>query len=130
MSKTLQHILCIDDEADILEVAKMSLETVGEFTVTTLSSGAEAVAKAVGINPDFILVDMMMPGMDGRSTLAALRKLPELNRVPIAFMTARVQANEQKEYLELGAAGVVPKPFDPMTLADEVRAIWEAYRAG
>lgn len=127
MSPTLQHILCVDDEPDILEVAQLSLEAVGGFRVTCLNSGVEAVAKAAAIKPDLILLDVMMPGLDGPSTLQALRKLPELAHVPIVFMTARVQPAEVKKYLEIGAIGVTAKPFDAMALAGEIRNTWERF---
>jgi two-component system OmpR family response regulator len=127
MTQTLQHILCVDDEADILEVAQLALETVGGYQVTCLNSGVEAVAKAEGIKPDLILLDVMMPLLDGPSTYAALRKIATLDRVPIIFMTARVQPKEVQKYLELGAAGVTAKPFDAMALASQLQTMWEKF---
>ena len=127
MSANLQHILCVDDEADILEVARMTLETVGGFHVTCMGSGAEAIEKAESIHPDLILLDVMMPQRDGPSTLQALRRQPSLNDVPIVFMTARVQPAEVQHYLEIGAAGVTPKPFDAMALSGQITAIWEHF---
>ncbi|HCM84325.1 MAG TPA: response regulator [Alphaproteobacteria bacterium] len=124
MPNSLQHILCIDDESDILEVAKMCLETIGGLQVTCLNSGAEAVAKAEAIQPDIIMLDVMMPEMDGPSTLKKLRENPALNHIPIVFMTARVQPSEVQEYMAMGAAGVVPKPFDPMLITAQVTEIW------
>lgn len=129
MKPALQHILCVDDEADILEVAQLSLETVGGFKVTCLASGVEAVEKVRDIRPDLIMLDVMMPILDGPSTLTSLRKMPELDQVPIVFMTARVQPAEVARYLESGAAHVTAKPFDAMTLADEVRNVWEQFHA-
>ena len=127
MGLTLQHILCVDDEADILEVAQLALETVGGFQVSCLNSGVEAVAKAAGIKPDLILLDVMMPQLDGPSTLKESRKNPALDQVPIIFMTARVQPSEIKAYMDLGAAGVTPKPFDAMALAGQITQIWERF---
>lgn len=127
MNSTLQHILCVDDEADILEVAQLSLETVGGFKVTCLSSGVDAIAQAENIQPDLIMLDVMMPKMDGPATLAELRKCEALKDVPIIFMTARVQPLEVRRYLELGANHVTAKPFDAMALSDEVRHIWEQH---
>jgi two-component system, OmpR family, response regulator len=123
---TLQRILYVEDEADIQAVAKLALEMVGGFTVKICSSGEEALREAVAFAPDMILLDVMMPGMDGPSTLKGLRELPALANIPVAFMTAKVQPQEVSHYKSLGARDVIPKPFDPMTLADQVRAIWKA----
>lgn len=122
---TLQRILYVEDEADIRAVAQLALESVGGFTVKTCSSGEEALREAVAFTPDLILLDVMMPGMDGPSTLKALRDLPALSEVPVAFMTAKVQPAEIEHFKSLGAREVIAKPFDPMTLADQVRAIWQ-----
>jgi two-component system OmpR family response regulator len=127
MTSTLQHILCIDDEADILEVAQLSLEMVGGFKVTCLSSGRDAIDKAAAISPDLILLDVMMPQLDGPSTLTALRTQARLRHVPIVFMTARVQPAEVQRYLDLGAAGVTAKPFDAMALPGQITAMWEHF---
>jgi len=121
----LKHILYVEDEPDIQAVAKIALEMVGGFTVKICASGEEALREAVAFAPDMILLDVMMPGMDGPSSLAGLRALPELATVPIAFMTAKVQPAEVAHLKSLGALDVIPKPFDPMTLATQVRAIWE-----
>jgi CheY-like chemotaxis protein len=123
---TLQRILYVEDEPDIRAVAKLALEMVGGFTVKVCSSGEEALREAVAFGPDLILLDVMMPGMDGPSTLKALRALPSLAELPVAFMTAKVQPAEVAHYKTLGARDVIAKPFDPMTLASQVRAIWEA----
>lgn len=123
---TLQRILYVEDEPDIQTVAKLALEMVGGFTVKVCSSGEEAVREAEAFAPDMILLDVMMPGMDGPSTLKALRALPSLTELPVAFMTAKVQPTEVAHYKTLGARDVIAKPFDPMTLASQVRAIWEA----
>ncbi len=122
---TLSRILYVEDEQDIQEIARMSLETVGGFTVKTCDSGPEAIEVAPKFNPDVILLDVMMPGMDGVTTMAKLREIPALAETPIVFVTARVQAHDIQEYLSKGAAAVITKPFDPMQLPDEVRGIWE-----
>jgi CheY-like chemotaxis protein len=123
---TLHRILYVEDEPDIQAVAKLALEMVGGFTVKVCSSGEEALREAAAFAPDMILLDVMMPGMDGPSTLKALRELPSLAELPVAFMTAKVQPAEVAHYKTLGARDVIAKPFDPMTLASQVRAIWEA----
>lgn len=123
---TLERILYVEDELDIQAVARLALEMLGGFTVKVCSSGEEALREAEAYAPDMILLDVMMPGMDGPTTLKALRALPGLAEVPVAFMTAKVQPAEVALYKTLGARDVIPKPFDPMTLASQVRAIWEA----
>ncbi len=122
----LQRVLYVEDEPDIQAVAKLALELVGGFTVKVCASGEEALREAEAFAPEMILLDVMMPGMDGPTTLQALRALPALATVPVAFMTAKVQPAEVAHYKTLGARDVIPKPFDPMTLASQVRAIWEA----
>ncbi|WP_018872330.1 MULTISPECIES: response regulator [unclassified Thioalkalivibrio] len=122
---TLQRILYVEDEPDIQAVARLALETVGGFTVKVCSSGEEAVREAETFAPDMILLDVMMPGMDGPTTLEALRGIPALAEVPVAFMTAKVQPSEIAHYKSLGARDVIPKPFDPMTLSDQVRQVWD-----
>ncbi|MCU0925575.1 MAG: response regulator [Hydrogenophaga sp.] len=121
---SLQRILCVEDEPDIQAIARMALELVGGFQVQVCSSGEQAVREARAFAPDMILLDVMMPGMDGPGTLAALRSLPGLDTVPVAFMTAKVQPQEVAHYKSLGALDVIAKPFDPMTLASLVRQIW------
>lgn len=127
---TLQRIFYVEDEPDIQAVAKLALEMVGGFTVKICSSGEEALREVVAFAPDMILLDVMMPGMDGPSTLKALRELPSLADVPVAFMTAKVQSAEVAHFKSLGAQEVIPKPFDPMTLASQVSAIWEQHHGG
>jgi len=125
----LNRILYVEDEPDIQMVAKLALEMVGGFTVKICSSGQEAVAGAVDFNPDLVLLDVMMPGMDGPATLAALRALPELAATPMVFMTAKVQPQEVEHYKSLGAVDVIAKPFDPMNLATQVRSAWDRRNA-
>ncbi len=122
---TLQKILFVEDDPDIQMVAQLALEAVGGYTVQICSSGAEALATAEGFAPDLVLLDVMMPGMDGPTTLAELRKKPALTHTPVIFMTARVQRHEIEQYLALGATDVISKPFDPMTLASQIAAIWK-----
>jgi CheY-like chemotaxis protein len=122
----LTKILCVEDEPDIQAIARMALETVGGFTVETCISGKEAVRKAPGFAPDLILLDVMMPGMDGPETLLALRALPGFEDLPVIFMTAKAMASEIQKYKDLGALDVIPKPFNPMTLSDQIKAIWSA----
>ncbi len=129
MGEQLESILLVEDEQDIRVIARMALEKVGGFTVEIRKSGREAVERARDFAPDLILLDVMMPGMDGPATLEALRANAATSDIPVIFISARVQPREVSEYLSLGVIGVIPKPFDPMTLADEVRTLWASSRA-
>ena len=124
MARDLSRILYVEDEEDIRMVGEMSLAEVGGFEVKSCASGAEALAAAPGFAPDLLLLDVMMPGMNGPSVLKALRELPELAGVPAIFMTAKIMPAEVAELKACGALEVVPKPFDPMTLPGEIRSIW------
>ncbi|KAF0103838.1 MAG: response regulator receiver [bacterium] len=126
----LERILCVEDDPDIQAVIQLALETVGGFTVELCASGRAALAKVAGFQPDLILLDVMMPGLDGPATLAALRALPEAAALPVFFMTAKVQSDELDHFLSLGALAVIAKPFDPMTLAQDIRAHWQAHHGG
>ncbi len=121
----LSKILYVEDEPDIQTVARLSLESLGGFTLEVCSSGEEALAKAPLFQPDLILLDVMMPGMDGPTTFRRLQEIPALAGVPVVFMTAKAQPQEIQHFQELGALGVITKPFDPMALPSQVRAIWE-----
>lgn len=125
MADKLTRILYVEDEPDIQTVARLALETLGGFTVEICGSGSEALDRAPAFDPQLILLDVMMPVMDGPATLARLRELPQFNFTPVVFMTAKVQPGEVAGYREIGAVDVIPKPFDPMTLSNQVRAIWE-----
>ena len=124
----LQRILYVEDEPDIQAVARLALELVGGFTVKVCSSGEEALREAEAFDPQMVLLDVMMRVRDGPGTRRALREKAALQTVPVAFMTAKVQPQEVARYTELGALGVIAKPFDPMTLADQVRRLWEQAR--
>ena len=115
-------ILIIDDEADIRRIAHLALGRVGAMDVSEAQSGLEGLRKAEDTHPDAILLDVMMPGLDGPSTLAALRSNPATANIPVIFMTAKAMVSELTRLRSLGAAGVLTKPFDPMTLAIQVRA--------
>ena len=121
----IRKILVVDDEEDIRTIARISLATVGKWDVVLASSGQEALALAARESPDLILLDVMMPDMDGATTLAELRRSEKTANTPIVFMTAKVQRQDLDWYRALSAVGVIPKPFDPMTLPDEIRQIVE-----
>lgn len=120
----LQRILYVEDEPDIQAIARVALEAVGGFVVNICGSGEQALREAEGFRPNLIMLDVMMPGMDGPATLKALRQQPALAAVPVVFITAKVQASEVAAYKDLGAVDVIPKPFDPMRLASQVGEIW------
>ncbi|MBF0380738.1 MAG: response regulator [Magnetococcales bacterium] len=124
MNRPLDRILYAEDEPDIQEVAVLALETVGEFNLKLCNTGKEAVAAAPEYKPDLLLFDVMMPEMDGPTAFQEIRTLPGMESIPVIFMTAKVQPEEIAKYKELGALDVIPKPFDPMNLAQAVRDCW------
>ena len=121
----LERILLVDDEADIRQIVRLALESLGGFKVHECNSGLAAPRAVEEFSPQLILMDVMMPGQDGPATLTALRENRALPRIPVIFMTAKVQPQEVGALRNLGALDVIAKPFDPMTLAQTVRRIWE-----
>ena len=117
------RILIVDDEDDIRAIAQLSLESVGGWEVHAVSSGRDALQAAAEQSFDAVLLDVMMPELDGPSTLAALREAGHIDEVPVVFLTAKTQAAEQAELRAMGAVGVLAKPFDPMTLGDDLAAV-------
>ena len=115
-----RRILIVDDEADIREVAQVSLQLVGHWQVETAPSGRAGIQTARSTRPDAILLDVMMPDLDGPATLAQLQADPATRDIPVLFLTAKAQAAERLRLAQLGAAGVLTKPFDPLTLARQV----------
>ena len=120
----LERILFVEDDADIQAVGQLALEAVGGFTVQICGSGQEALERVSTFAPDLILLDVMMPGMDGLTTLLALREKLAEATPPVVFITAKVQAHEIAYYKQLGALDVISKPFDPMTLSEAICEIW------
>lgn len=120
----LKKILYVEDEPDIQMIARVALENVGGFELMVCSSGPEAIEKAESFGPDLLLLDVMMPGMDGPSTLQELRKIPSIAKTPVMFMTAKVQPQEVEFLKSLNVADVIAKPFDPMGLANNIRESW------
>ena len=115
-----RRILIIDDEADIREVAALSLETVAGWEVVAASSGAQGLAVAIRELPDAILLDVMMPGMDGPTTFRELRKNPAKAHIPVLLLTAKVQSSDQRRFADLGVEAILFKPFDPLTLYAQI----------
>ena len=126
-ANSLQRVMMIEDDLDIQAVAQLALETLGGFTVELCSRGHEALEKAPGFGPDLILLDVMMPGMDGPTTLERLRALPLTARVPVVYLTAKVMPHEFDHYNTRGALDVIRKPFDPMTLSSTLNTIWNQH---
>jgi CheY-like chemotaxis protein len=116
----VRRVLVVDDDDSIREVAEVALGLVGGWDVSTAASGAEGLAQARATAPDVILLDVMMPGMDGPTTLARLRSDPEIGTIPVILLTAKLRPGERRELDDLEVSGVIGKPFDPMTLAGQV----------
>jgi len=117
------RVLFVDDDANIRTVAQIGLEGLTDWDIELATSGYEALVLASNRVPDLILLDVMMPGLDGKETLAKLQEIPQMSTVPVIFITAKVQSHEIQQYMSLGAAGVITKPFDPMSLPEQIGAI-------
>ena len=116
----MRRVLIIDDEDDIREVAALSLEATAGWEILTASSGAEGIAIAATQKPDAILMDVMMPGVDGPTTFKFMQENSAINRIPVLLLTAKVQGVDQRRFAGLGVAGILFKPFDPLTLAEQI----------
>lgn len=120
---TTKRILIIDDEYDIRAVAQLTLKAVGGWEVSSVASGSEGLATAANEQPDVILLDVMMPEMDGIETFRALQSNPATQPIPVILMTAKVQAAEQQRFAELDVAGIITKPFKAMKLPEQIAQI-------
>ncbi len=120
----LRRLLYVEDDPSILAIVKLTLEGLGKFVVHSCTSGSEAIETGAGFKPDLILLDVMMPGMDGPTTLKALRQLPGLATTPAIFMTATTGPDDVAELMAQGAIAVIAKPFDPLTLCEEIKSAW------
>lgn len=116
-------VLIIDDEDDIRQIARFALNKVAEWDVVDSDSAEDGIRLAASERPDAILLDVLMPGMDGPTALAELRKNPATSAIPVVFLTARGLPEEINQLKKQGAAGVITKPFDPMTLAEDMTSI-------
>ena len=116
----MRRILIIDDEEDIRAVAALSLEAVAGWTVTTASGGSEGIVRAEEFKPDAILMDVMMPGVDGPTTFRRMQQIPAIAAIPVLLLTAKVQGVDQRRFADLGVAAVLFKPFDPLTLSAQI----------
>jgi CheY-like chemotaxis protein len=117
--------MCVEDDPDIRMILEFSLATVGGYDVCMCAGGQLAIDQATAFKPDLVLLDVMMPGLTGPQTLAALRSQPGMTGVPVVFLTAKAMPDEVEELLQYGATGVIVKPFDPVTLPVDIRIYWE-----
>ena len=115
--------MIIDDEDDIREVAALSLETIAGWEVFVANSGTQGLARAIEHQPDAILLDVMMPAMDGPTTFRELRKNPATAKIPVLLLTAKVQSSDQRRFADLGVEAILLKPFDPLTLSTQIASI-------
>jgi CheY-like chemotaxis protein len=121
----LRRVMCVEDDPDIRMIIEFSLATLGGYQVCLCPDGRTALAQVPNFKPDLVLLDVMMPGISGPETLAALRGQVEMAGVPVVFMTAKAMPDEVEELLQYGATGVIVKPFDPVTLPQDIRIYWE-----
>ena len=127
-ASTLQRILLADDEPDILEIARIALQTVGGYEVSACTSGAELLERLPEFDPDLVVIDVLMPDMAGLEVLENVRATPGYETVPVIFLTGLVQEKDLQELRQSDAAEIIRKPFDPMTLADRIDGVWESFR--
>ena len=125
MKRELKNILYVEDDLHVRTTAKLVLEVVGGLVVRECGSGREAMTAALDFQADLILLDVMLPELDGVATLDMLRRIPHLANTPAVFMTARTEPSDIRRYTEAGALGVIPKPLVPLRLADQLRSLWE-----
>jgi two-component system OmpR family response regulator len=129
MTTELRKILYVEDVVPIATVAVMALEDLGGFQVLHFLSGQEAIEALPEFAPQLVLLDVMMPGMDGPETLRRIREMPQGRDLPAIFMTAKAQLHQQEEYVAMGALGVIVKPFDAISLSDTIRELWNAHNS-
>ena len=123
----LERVMHVEDDESIRAVAEIALTDVAGFTLLSCDSGQSALAQAETFAPQLILLDVMMPQMDGLQTLAALRQIPALAKTPVVFMTAKIQQAEKQRYLDAGAVGIIEKPFEPMELGDTLSQLYQQH---
>ena len=124
--RPLQSLLYVDDDPDIREIVEMSLGLDGSVSVSLSAGGEQALDIMRSQRPDLVVLDVMMPGMDGPAILQRMRADPELQHIPVIFMTAKANPQEAARFRELSAIGVIAKPFDPMALGSQVRTLWNS----
>jgi CheY-like chemotaxis protein len=125
-ARPLNSLLYVDDDADIREIVEMSLGLDGAIRVTSSPGGEQALETMRNSRPDLVVLDVMMPGMDGPAILRRMRADPHLKDIPVIFMTAKANPQEAARFRDLSAIGVIAKPFDPMALSSQVRKLWNS----
>ena len=125
-SEPLRRILCVEDDDDIRRILRLSLEKIGHMTVNLVADPAQAIESMIAFRPDLVMLDWMMPGMDGPTLLRKMREHPETRALSVVFVTAKASQRELAELRALGAAGAISKPFAPKDLPDQLRAIWSS----
>ncbi len=126
--KPLTKIIFVDDDPDLLTIAQYSLENIPNISVKYLSSGEAAIQEALQFKPDLILLDVMMPKMDGIATFNTMRLIPSIAHIPVVFITAKVQKEEITHYSMIGILDVIIKPFNPLTLQADILKIWDKFQ--
>ncbi|PJZ84960.1 response regulator [Leptospira harrisiae] len=121
----LKHVLIVEDEEDIVEILRIALEFNSNYQISFAKTGPEGLQKAIILQPDLILLDVLMPGMNGMELIEELKIFPETKEIPVAFITSRVLKNEILEYQRRGGIGVIEKPFAPLEIADKIKTLWE-----
>lgn len=129
MTVPLSHILYAEDEPMVREIGLYALREIGGLNVEVCESGDQVLEAAIASRPEIILLDVLMPGLDGPDVLKDLQLNPETRAIPVVFVTAKTKPAEVKELMQAGAVDIVEKPFDPLTLSTEVQAIWDRYNA-
>ena len=125
-TQPLRRICCVEDDDDIRRIVRLSLEKIGNLTVDLVADPALAIDSMIAFRPDLVMLDWMMPGMDGPALLRRMREVPETRALPVVFVTAKASQRELAELRALGAAGTISKPFAPKDLPEQLRAIWNA----
>jgi CheY-like chemotaxis protein len=125
-STPLNRICYVEDDEDIQRIVRMSLERIGKLTVKIVSDPMQAIDAIKDFKPDLVMLDWMMPGMDGPTLFRKMRETPEVRDLPVVFITAKASSAEMDELRAMGAAGAISKPFSPKDLPDQLRSIWSA----
>jgi CheY-like chemotaxis protein len=123
--RPLQRICYVEDDEDIQRIVRMSLERVGKMTVEVVSDPMVAIGVITAFKPDLVMLDWMMPGMDGPTLFRKMKTEPEVSHLPVVFITAKATQRDMDELVSLGAAGTISKPFSPKDLPEQLRAIWK-----
>jgi CheY-like chemotaxis protein len=122
--RPLNRICYVEDDEDIRRIVRMSLEKVGKMTVEVVGDPLVAIDAITKLNPDLVMLDWMMPGLDGPSLFRQMKERPETSAYPVVFITAKASSKDMEELMRLGAAGAISKPFSPKDLPDQLREIW------